>query len=349
MRSILKLTLLSFVLLNCGGNGTGEDADNAQTESPGAESRGEEIITSVDMWDVPWEEGRSRDPYAAPDGRIYFAGQQMDYIGYLDPDTGDMDQFELNDGAGPHTVVVAEDGTPWYAGNRDRHIGRINPETGEITRFEMEENYLRDPHTFAFDRDGNIWFTAQGGNGIGHFNVETGEVRGVEVPTSGVRPYGIRMAPDGERPWIGTVGANMLLTVDPETMEVEEIELPREEIRIRRLDVTSDGNVWYGDFSTGYIGRYNPADESVQEWEMPQGSSANPYAVLLDDKERLWLSAVGEQPNKLVAFDTQSEEFIVSREIEQAEGAIRHMMFEEATQSLWFGTDTGYVGRLVLN
>jgi virginiamycin B lyase len=309
----------------------------------------ESIIEAIHEWDVPWDDTRSRDPYVAPDGTVFFAGQRAHYVGHFNPETEEFRNLPLEDGAGPHTVVVADDGTVWYAGNRARHIGKMDPETGEITKFMMEDDYARDPHTFAFDNDGNIWFTAQGGNGVGHFNVTTGESKIIPVPTERSRPYGIRMAPDGDTPWIALFGTNKIATVDPETYELSEIELPRETIRARRLDVTSDGNVWYGDFASGYIGRYNPQTSEVTEWEMPDGDASRPYAVLKDHKERIWFSASGLSPNKLVAFDTRTEEFVASIEIPTGEGSIRHMDFDERTQSMWFGTDTGHIGRLVIN
>ena len=307
-----------------------------------------EIIKSVDVWNVPYDETRTRDPYVAPDGTVYFAGQREHYIGYMNPETGEFGKYELEDGAGPHTVTVAGDGTIWYAGNRARHIGKIDPETGEITKYMMEHENARDPHTFAFDKNRNIWFTSQGGNGVGHFNVQTGEAKVLAVPTERARPYGIRMSPDKEKPWIALFGTNKIATVDPETMELTEIELPREEIRPRRLDVTSDGNVWYGDYAAGKIGRYNPETGNITEWDIPDGPDSRPYAVLADDKDRIWLGASGLDPNKLVAFDTNTEQFIASQEIEQARGSIRHMDYDVRTRSLWFGTDTGHIGRLVL-
>jgi virginiamycin B lyase len=308
------------------------------------------IISSVDEWDVPFDETRSRDPYVSPaNGKVYFAGQRADYIGYFDPETGEFGYHTLDEGTGPHTVVVANDGTLWYAGNRARHIGKMHPDTGEITKYQMEDDLARDPHTFAFDNDGNIWFTAQGGNGIGHFNTTTGEtvVMSAENPNS--RPYGIRMDPSGERPWIALLGTNRIATVDPETMELEEIELPREETRVRRLDVTSDGNVWYGDFNAGYIGVYNPSDGSITEWESPNSESARLYAALVDDKDRMWFSDSGSNPVKLYAFDTRNKEFVAEQTIDSANGSIRHMDYDERTRSLWFGTDTGHIGRLVLD
>ncbi|CAN5365628.1 hydrolase [soil metagenome] len=308
-----------------------------------------DVIISIDEWDVPFDDTRSRDPYVAPDGTVFFAGQRAHYIGYFNPETEEFGYHELEDGAGPHTVVVADDGTVWYAGNRARHIGKIDHSSGEITKYMMEDDYASDPHTFAFDNAGNLWFTAQGGNGVGHFNVETGETRVIPVETERARPYGIRMAPDGETPWIALFGTNKIATVNPETMVLQEIELPREDIRARRVDVISDGNVWYGDFSSGYIGRYNPSTEEVTEWEMPDGADSRPYAVLKDDKDRVWFSASGLEPNKMVAFDTRSEEFVASREIPTASGSIRNIDFNEETNAIWFGTDTGHIGRLVLN
>lgn len=334
---IIIMVLVGFTTL------TQTDSD---TDTHGSSN---EIIQNVEEWKVPFDDTRSRDPYVAPNGTVYFAGQQAHYVGNFNPETEEFREYPLDDGAGPHTVVVADDGTVWYAGNRARHIGKMDPETGEITKYEMEDDHARDPHTFAFDKDGNLWFTAQGGNGVGHFNVETGETHVIPVPTERARPYGIRMDPAMEQPWIALFGTHKIATVDPETMELTEIELPREDARPRRLDVTSDGNVWYGDYAGGYVGRYNPADESFEEWEMPDGADSRPYAVLKDHEDRIWLSASGLEPNKLIAFDTQTEEFVASREIESASGSIRHMDFDERNNSMWFGTDTGHIGRLVIN
>lgn len=341
MKSFLTLLLLTIFV--------GFNLPTEKFNTTEAQDQSSDVIVSLDEWDVPFDDTRSRDPYVAPDGTVFFAGQRADYIGYFNPETEEFGHHDLEDGAGPHTVTVGDDGTVWYAGNRARHIGKMDAATGEITKYMMEDDYARDPHTFAFDKDGNIWFTAQGGNGVGHFNISTGEAKVIPVPTERARPYGIRMAPDQERPWIALFGTNKLATVDPETMELEEIELPREEIRPRRLDVTSDGNVWYGDYANGVIGRYNPTNGSITEWDMPDGSASRPYAVLADDKDRIWLGVSGPDPSKLVAFDTNTEEFVASREIPSAEGSIRHMDYDERTRSLWFGTDTGHIGRLVLN
>jgi virginiamycin B lyase len=355
MKNSLKLiTVLSVsaVLVQCTGSDTPpastrmmEPAEHTRiVNEPGS------IVQAVDVWDIPFETARSRDPFAAADGRVFFAGQQSHYIGYLYPDQNMAGFYPLEDGAGPHTVVVhPSDGQLWYAGNRAQHVGKMDPDTGEITKFMMDDEFARDPHTFAIDRNGNIWFTAQGGNGVGHFNRATGESRIIPVPTERSRPYGIRMAPDGLTPWIGMNGTNKIATVNPETYELTEITIPRESNRIRRLDVVSDGTVWYGDFASGTIGRYNPADGSFKEWQMPTGPDSYAYAVLADDKDRIWISTTGKTPNYLVGFDTRTEQFVAQQPLDFAIGSIRHMMYDVSTRSMWFGTDVGKIARLVLD
>lgn len=341
MEKISSLLILLFLLLPVGET-------DEMNENHSAEIANDTLLT-ITEWRVPWD-GRPRDPYVAPDGTIYFVGQRTHYVGRFNPETEEFSRFDLEEGTGPHTVVVDDNGTPWYTGNLANHIGKVNPETGEVTKYMMPEDMsARDPHTLAFNEDGHLWFTSQGANSVGFFNTETGEARVLPVPTQRARPYGIVMANDMQQPWFTLFGTNKLGTVDPETMELTEVELPREEIRPRRLAITSDGRVWYGDYATGYVGVYDPADGSHQEWAMPEGRDAQPYAVTVDDQDRFWLVASGTSPNKFVGFDTHTEEFIVSKDIESGGGTVRHMVFHEPTNSIWFGTDTNYLGRARIN
>jgi virginiamycin B lyase len=298
---------------------------------------------------VPWPDSRPRDPYVSPDENIWFVGQRSDYVAMFNPETEEFKKFDLESGAGPHTVIVDDEGNPWYAGNRANHIGMLDPKTGEIDKFMMpDDNSARDPHTLVFDEQGDIWFTSQGANSVGKLDVESGESTIIPVPTQRSRPYGIIMAADMERPWICLFGTNKLATVNPATMELKEVNLPNKQSRPRRLGYTTDGSIWYGDYSRGYLGRYNPEDESFEEWKMPSGKESRPYAVTVDNLDRIWLVETGIQPNKLVGFDIDKKEFIASQPIESGGGTVRHMVYHEPTNAIWFGTDTNYLGRAVL-
>lgn len=296
----------------------------------------------IHEWTVPWPQTRPRDPAVAADGRIWFVGQSGHYTAVFDPGTETFERFELPDGAGPHTVIVTRAGDIWYAGNRARHLGRLDPESGDIERVDMPEGTLHDPHTLAEDSKGRIWFTAQQGNHIGRYDPAGGELVKAAVKTERARPYGIDVDAN-DRAWIVLLGTNRLATVDPETMALEEIEMPREEARPRRIAITSAG-IWYVDYNGGYIGVYDPENRSFREWAAPDPNDSAPYAMVADDRERLWFVETRPNPNRLVGFDPESEEFFSVTPIPSGAGAVRHMVFDPETRSIWFGTDTNNLG-----
>lgn len=298
-------------------------------------------------WDVPYPNSRPRDPYVGPDGRIWFVGQRTSYVAVLDPASGSFRQYPLDEGTGPHNLIVDAEGTIWYAGNRARHIGKLDPETGEIEKILMPDEAARDPHTLVFSGEDHIWFTVQGGNKVGRLTRSSGDVELVDVPTASARPYGIVVDDDG-RPWIAELGTNRLGTVDPETMQYEEIVLPRAETRPRRIGRTSDGRIWYVDYAGGYLGSYDPESGAIEEWRAPSAENSGPYGMAVDHLDRIWFVETRQNPNRFVGFDPAMESFFVNDPVPSGAGAIRHMYFHEPTRSIWFGTDANTVGRFVV-
>lgn len=310
-----------------------------------AETDGEAVV-EIEEWTVPWPDTRPRDPSVAADGRIWFVGQAGHYVGVFDPEDESFQRFDLDDGTGPHTVIVTEAQEIWYAGNRASHLGRVDPESGEIHKVPTPEETAHDPHTMVEDGQGRIWFTAQWGNHVGRYDPESGEIDLVAVPTERARPYGIELDSDGNA-WVVLVGTYKLARINAESFELTEIDLPREEARPRRIAVIDSG-VWYVDYNEGYIGRYNPERRDFDEWRAPGESRSGPYALAADDRGRLWFVETMQDPNRLVGFDPDGGEFIAQVEIPSRGGAVRHMVFDPATRSIWFGTDTNNLGRAKL-
>ena len=335
--------VLAACIVSCGSQASQPTVESA---SPAAETSASTVAAAPDSleireWAVPWPNTRPRDPIVAADGRVWFVGQRGNYVGSLDPESGAFDRTELPPNALPHNVIVGPDGALWYAGNGDSHIGRVDPATGDNRRFEVP---VRDPHTLQFAPDGMLWFTAQGANRIGRLDPATGDVQVVEPSVADARPYGIVV--DGEgRPWIALFGTNRIATVDPATMEITEHSLPAAETRIRRLETASDGAVFYADYARGVIGRLDPATGESVEWTTPGGSGSRPYAMTMDDRDRVWFVETGAEPNRLVGFDPATEEFFDATPVPSGGGTVRHMVFHAPTGSLWFGTDSNTIGR----
>ncbi len=299
-------------------------------------------------WEVPYEKSRPRDPFAVDANSVWFVGQAGGYIAHLDPESGEMFKIDLPEGEGAHNLIVGADGVVWYAGNRLGVIGRVDPKTKEIEQIPMPDAAARDPHTMIFDEsEKNIWFTLQGGNFIGRMNIETRKVDLIPSKTERSRPYGIKMAPDGSI-WVVLFGTNKLAHIHPETLELSEIDLPREETRPRRIEITSDGRIWYGDYAKGVLGAYNPKTKKFKEWPMPQGEVARVYGMASDSQDRVWMVATGVTPNEFVGFDPETEEFFSTTQVPSGGGVIRHMHYHEPSGAVWFGTDTNYIGRAVV-
>jgi virginiamycin B lyase len=284
--------------------------------------------------------GRSRDPYVAPDGKVWFVGQAGNYIASFDPAQETFRRYEIEDGTNPHSLIVDDQGFVWYAGNRNGRIGKLDPATGKAQIFMTGE--AADPHTMAFDGKGHIWFTSQQSNRVGRLDMATGKYVLVTPHDTPSRPYGIVIDREGH-PWVALLNTNAVVRIHPETLALTHYRKATPESRSRRIEVTIDGSVWYGDEPRGYLGRINPATGEVREYAMPGGADSRPYALTRDGQDRLWLSQTGPD-KKLVAFDPKSEKFVSVYDVSVT---IRHMMYDEKTGALWFGTDANQVGRIL--
>lgn len=328
----------TFIIL-AAGLLTVSSAQAQPTENPTPQIPAVEI----EEWTVPWPDSRPRDPDVAPNGTIWLVGQGGDYVAHFDPETLEFSRFDLPPGTGPHNIIVDRDASLWVAGNRQGYIGRMNPNSGALTRFPMPDEAVKDPHTLVFSGTHHIWFTAQWSNVIGRLDKRSGAVDLVAVPIDRARPYGIRLDSEG-RPWVALLGTNALATVDPDTLEIRIVRTPRPDTRLRRLAITRDDAIWYTDYSGGYLGRYDPANDAFSEWKNPSEESG-PYAIAADSEDRLWFVETWPDPNLLVGFDPRSERFFSRTPIPSGAGSVRHMVYDEDTDSIWFGTDSNTLGR----
>ena len=78
-------------------------------------------------------------------------------------------------------------------------------------------------------------------------------------------------------------GENAIGQVDPTTLEVNYFPLPHEDTFIRRLDIASDGTIWYVNSSRGKLGHLDPNTVEVRERDSPNGPKSHPYAIAVID------------------------------------------------------------------
>jgi virginiamycin B lyase len=118
-------------------------------------------------------------------------------------------------------------------------------------------------------------------------------------------------------------------------MEITEYTLPNPQTRPRRIAITPDDRIWYGDYSRGYLGVYDPKTGASKEWPSPSGPDSEPYGITAIGNI-LWYSESGVQKNTLVRFDPATEKFQTWL-IPSGGGVVRNMM-ASGKNEVWMAT-----------
>ena len=283
-----------------------------------------QLTAHITEYDVPTPHSRPHDPAVAPDGSLWWTGQQANKLGRLDPSTGATKEYPLTTpNSGPHGLVADSAGNIWFTANYAGYIGKLNPGTGDVTEYKMPDPAAKDPHTPVFDQHGALWFTVEESNFVGRLDPQSGKIQLQRVPTPHAVPYGIVVSSTGV-PWFCEFGTNKLGSIDPATMKITEHTLPQG-ARPRRLAITKDDIIYYSDFARSYLGRFDTHTGQQKEWPSPGGSDSEPYGIAITPDGAVWYAETGVKPNKLVRFDPQTQQFS-SEAIPSGGGVVRNMV-----------------------
>ncbi len=278
---------------------------------------------TIKEWMLPTKGSRPHDPLATPDGMIWWTGMFANKLGRLDPETGEMTEFELSrPRSGPHGLINDKAGHIWFTANSSTYVGELDPATGKITVYPLNEPAARGPHTPIFDQKGTLWFTLQSGM-VGRLIPSTGAMKIVRTPSDNTYPYGIKVDSHGT-PWYVDFRGNRIGSIDPDTMAITEHTLPNPDARPRRLAIDRNDVIWYSDYARGYLGQFDTKTGAVKEWPSPGGPDSQPYGIA-ERNGIIWYSESGVRPNTLVRFDPSTEKF-QTWIIPSGGGVVRNMM-----------------------
>jgi virginiamycin B lyase len=288
-------------------------------------------------YDVP---AKSRMPWsAAPDkdGNFwipYYGAANR--IGKLDPKTAKVVEYRApNEGtAAIHSAVPAADGSVWFTEQGANKLGHWDPVTQKIT--EYQDSYLPgkegvtrggDKHTLRVDRLGRVWTT---GRPLTMFDPKAGKfTRIAEVPTA----YGLALDKD-DNLWFAEYDQDGKIgKVDARTLRVTKWALPTKDGRPRRIQIDSDGTVWFAEFKSGAIGRFDPKTQTMKEFPLP-GPEATPYALGIDKNHSIWYSS--EHLDVIGNLDPKTGR-VTEYPFPQSENTLREF-FTDAQGRMWFGS-----------
>jgi virginiamycin B lyase len=247
-------------------------------------------------YDMP---GPNRMPFsAAPDkdGKLWIPDMGSEnHIGMLDPKTGVVQEFTAPNPfpAGIHSAVPAPDGSVWLAEQASNKIGRWDPKTRLIT--EYQDSYqpgmegLEDggsKHTIRVDPSGRVWGTSVNA-ALTVYDPKTNEFSHFPDTYS---PYGVEIDEAGN-PWFAEFSENGKIgMVDAKTGKVTKWAPPTPRSWPRRIEIDTDGMVWFAEFQGGKIGRFDPKTQTFKEYPLP-GPKPTPYAFGIDKNHNLWYSS----------------------------------------------------------
>jgi len=204
----------------------------------------------------------------------------------LNPNTGELTRFPLpfQKTAGIHSVIPAPDGTVWFTEAALGKIGHLNPLTKEITEFQnsLSNGRPAGTHTVRVDGSGHVW--SSGGPAISLFDPTTKEFTHFEVGGT----YGNVVGNNGDE-WFTVFRDDGPIVRVTKNGEVSKF-YPPTKGKPQRLQVDSDGIVWFSERRGGKIGRFDPKTESFKEFPLP-GPSPSPYAIGIDRDRMIWYAS----------------------------------------------------------
>ena len=222
---------------------------------------------------VPDKKGNVWIPYNGP----------VNKIARLDPKTGKLDDFPVSspDVLRIHSAVPAADGTVWFSEQFKNKIGRLDPETKQVTEYESPS--AGSTHTIRVDSKGMVWST---GNPLNRFDPETHKFTPFHADDGSF--YGITIDKD-DNVWAGGLRDDGKLYRVNSKGELKSW-VPPTKGEPRRVQVTSDGSVWFGEYFSGKIAHFDPKTETFKEYQLP-GARPSPYALGVDKNDKIWYAS----------------------------------------------------------
>jgi virginiamycin B lyase len=222
---------------------------------------------------VPDKKGNIWIPYNGP----------VNKIARLDPKTGKLDDFPVSspDVLRIHSAVPAADGTVWFSEQFKNKIGRLDPETKQVTEYESPSPGTT--HTIRVDSKGMIWST---GNPLNRFDPETHKFTAFHADDGAF--YGITIDKD-DNVWAGGLRDDGKLYRVNSKGE-QKSWAPPSKGEPRRIQVASDGSVWFGEYFSGKLAHFDPKTETFKEYGLP-GARPSPYALGIDKNGKIWYAS----------------------------------------------------------
>ena len=180
-------------------------------------------------------------------GILWFTNEDTNYVGRLDPSTGQITLAKSpTQHAVPYGIVVLPNNTPFFCEFGTNKVATVDPKTMTIHEYPLPNSGAR-PRRIALAPDGSVFYTDFARGYLGHFDPSSGKLL-KEWPSpggSGSEPYGIAITGDGTV-WYSESGVspNTLVRFDPKSESFSEEKIPSGGGVVRNMVATPDDKLY---------------------------------------------------------------------------------------------------------
>ncbi len=143
---------------------------------------------------IPGAEGRRGANSSRPYGivmdsqdRPWVALFNTNHLATVDPETFELETFELPENALPRRIAITSDDILWYGDWTRGTLGRLDPETGAVTEFDLPGGEGSRPYAMLADDSDRLWVFETGPkpNNLVGFDPRTEQIFSQTQPESG--------------------------------------------------------------------------------------------------------------------------------------------------------------------
>ena len=244
------------------------------------------------------------------ENRVWFAddGPNARIVQY-NPKTQQFNSFAIPDypwavpEAGPARIGELRyfNGRIWATRMTAQRILKLDPGTQEVSEYSVPRGSV--PYGLAVGGDKMLWYSARVGNVIVRFDPTTNRLTAHDVHTERSDLRGIAADAQGNL-WTAAMESGKLLKTDYKTGEVTEYTPPTEDSGPLAVDVDTRRNlVWFSEYYSDKIGRFDPSNNSFVEFPSPSADSdMQRIEVDQNHPNRVWWA--GAQSDKIGYLET---------------------------------------------
>lgn len=258
--------------------------------------KGDETKVIITQYDLPRVDGEPHDAVVDPDGRLWYVDFGQDFIGRLDPRTGEAKEWRLPEvrpyppfPGGGLDVEIDREGNPWFALIHRGAIVKFDKKLEKMTIYEAPPPQTLRTFTGFLAHSPNtkmVWFDDIGFAGMTKMHgldLTTNHVtKTYEVPVS---VYGMEATSKGNVYFMSLSG--VIGELDTTTGKSAIYPTPTPRSGARRGFVDAQDRLWFAEYFAGRLAMFDPLTKQTKEWPVPV-PYADPYDVVLDKNGTVW-------------------------------------------------------------